>query len=137
MILRIFLGAVLTGDETALCVAVINNGNGYHRLPMITVTNPLLTEHKAVLLAMEKLVKGIDRDDIDITVYTNCEEIAFEWREEYRKDHVFCKSTEDQDLWRRLINYVEGKHIRFDIKGSESALTAFTQLEREAVEAYE
>jgi len=136
MKLRIFLGAVITGADTALCVAVVKGESSYQRLPEMTINAPDLTEHRAVILAVDKLLRDTIPAGVDVNVYTNCEEVAFEWREEYKKDRTFCKSTADQDAWKRLIDYIEGKNIKLDIKGSESALTAFTQLERERVDTY-
>lgn len=137
MKIRLFLGAVVVNKDSALCAAVVKAAGGYQRLPELAVEEKGLTEHRAVLLTIDRILRRIGTARTQITVYTNCEEVAFEWREEYRKDRTFCKSTADQDAWKRIIDYAEGKNIILDIKGQDSTLTALTMLERERIEEHE
>ena len=137
MQIRLFLGAVVVNKDVALCAAVIKAGGGYQRLPELAIEEEGLTEHRAVLLTIDRILRSIGKPKAQITVYTSCEEAAFEWREEYKKDHTFCKSTADQDAWKRIVNYTEGTNIILDIKGQDSPLTALAALEQERIKNHE
>jgi hypothetical protein len=131
MKLRLFLGAALVSDNMGICAMTLNAGGVYQRLPEVKFSGIQLTEHRVVLLAIDKALHEITETNVEIIIYTDCDSVAFEWREEHLADREFCASTQDQDVWNRITKYVAGRNIPLDIKGQDNTLTAFAQLERE------
>lgn len=89
-----------------------------------------LTNHRLVLFALSGFLKLSNKPNINITVYTDNEEVAFEWENEYLADKCFCQSTADQDLWNEIAANVKKYGIRMHIKGKSNALTGISRIER-------
>ncbi|MBQ6148513.1 MAG: hypothetical protein IJI83_03090 [Oscillospiraceae bacterium] len=83
---------------------------------------------KAICAYLETIRDGAGEDRIIVVFYADNDEIAYEWNREYLEEGKFADSTEDVDLYRRIIRLQNRKKIRIEIRGKDNMLSGIGRL---------
>lgn len=132
-----FMSAVTIDGETGVCAVNVYYNGRYIRMNDYKWTQDAikrpLTEHSLILLSLLAFLSTYVLPGDNLVLYVSNPEVSFEWQKEYTESGRFAKSTKDQDLWKRIINFVKGKKINLTIKGNESPLSSIAELSKRRI----
>lgn len=135
--INLFMSAVTLNGKTGVCAANIYYDGRYIRLPEYRwtkdVLNRTLTDHNIILITLfEFMKKYVSKGDI-LTVYTGVDSVCFEWNHEHIEDGKFYPSTQDKDLWSKVVQFVDSEKVILNFKGSENTLSSIAMLSKKHI----
>lgn len=126
---RIYIRTQIMKNKKKMWSAILQYKANYVNTEHIDIPQEyLIGKHRSDLYAIYDCVCRYVPIASTIYIYIENEQIVFEWNEEHKKDHAFCKSTRDQDLWQKLLYMAKRKRINIEIFGEKSVLTGITSL---------
>ena len=87
--------------------------------------------HHITLEAIKAYLADVHYDQdtkYTIAFYTDCDEAAYEWTNEYLKEGKLSSSTKDQDLFAEIINLANRKKLKIGIYGNDSVLSSMKKV---------
>lgn len=131
--LRVFVGThKYNANEGYYSVTIIDDKSNTLSLPTKRVYDSGLTVHKIILKAIHDVINELNssslKGKIKTIIYTNNDQVCFEWNNEYIADGKFSKSTKDIDYYKKIINSLKTSQIELVIKGKEAVLSPIIKL---------
>lgn len=131
-VFRIYIRTQRHNHKNIIWTAILQFGSDYAKTDSLVIPlNFALNKHRADLYAVYDCICRYTPVASNVHIYINNSELAFEWNEEHEKDHEFCKSTLDQDLWQKLIYMAKRKRLKIDFFDKNSILTGISITEGE------
>ena len=135
--INLFMSAVTLNGKTGICAANIYYDGKYIRLPEYRWTKELihrpLTAHSIMLLSLIAFLKSYGSKEDKITVYTSVDSVCFEWNHEHMEDGKFYPSTQDKDLWEKIVKMIDSEKMTLNFKGSENTLSSIAMLSKKHI----
>ena len=129
MQLRVFIGTYRTKGKSCYALTIHKDKECMQMEPKIYPVS--YSKHKLTLLGLENFLIDLSKlkGEWEITFYSYDDAVAFEWNKEYLTDKSFVSSTEDQDIWKRIIKITENNKISLSIYGEDNILTKLNKNE--------
>ena len=118
----LFIATSKTGKNQITYSMDIWSEQENYEIPGKTICSHEDTERIAILTALCSFVSEYIEKDVKLVCCCKNKDIAFEWESEYKTDKHFAESTKNKDLWNKIANQVNSKHIGLVIKGNDSVL---------------
>ena len=121
------------GALSFTCTTLGSNGRSSSLISM-TDFDRKTSRHRIVLEAIRAYLSNIKPADDEkpyvLVFYAGNDEIACEWHQEYLKNGAFSSSTEDLDLYGKIIRLLDKTNVRMEIARRGNVLESIRRVLR-------